>query len=77
MAIEKPDGWLSNVKKHGHGCEKQTVETISQSFEEYWMMGCAYVKVGPDPTTNLWWHKFYDSSGLAKCFYRGRMVGNI
>ena len=40
MANRKsPDGWLSDVTKKGHGCETQIIETIYQSFEEYWMMG--------------------------------------
>ena len=34
-----PNGWLSDVNKQGHGCETQMIETIYQSFEEYWMMG--------------------------------------
>ena len=64
MANRKsPDGWLSNVNKHGHGCEKQTVETISQSFEEYWMMGlrlCEGRPLIPPPTfggTNFMIHQ--------------------
>ena len=36
---KSPDGWLSDVVRQGHGCEKQITETIYQSFEEYWMMG--------------------------------------
>ena len=40
MANRKsPYGWLSDVTKKGHGCETQIVETMYQSFEEYWMMG--------------------------------------
>ena len=40
MANRKsPDGWLSDVTKKGHGCETQIIETMYQSFEEYWMMG--------------------------------------
>ena len=36
---KSPDGWLSDVTRRGHGCEKQITETVYQSFEEYWMMG--------------------------------------
>ena len=36
---KSPDGWLSDVKKKGNGCEIQIIETVYQSFEEYWMMG--------------------------------------
>ncbi|MGB1528818.1 MAG: hypothetical protein ACPG9H_07170, partial [Candidatus Puniceispirillaceae bacterium] len=40
MANRKsPNGWLSDVTKKGHGCETQIIETMYQSFEEYWMMG--------------------------------------
>ena len=40
MANRKsPDGWLSDVTKKGHSCEISIIETIYQSFEEYWMMG--------------------------------------
>ena len=40
MANRKsPDGWLSDVTKKGHGCEIQIIETMYQSFQEYWMMG--------------------------------------
>ena len=40
MANRKsPDGWLSDITKKGHSCETEIIETMHQSFEEYWMMG--------------------------------------
>ena len=44
---KSPDGWLSSVSRSGHGCELQTVETMNQSFEEYWMMGLRLCKGRP------------------------------
>jgi len=40
MANRKsPSSWLSEVTRQGHGCETHMIETIYESFEEYWMMG--------------------------------------
>ena len=70
---KSPDGWLGEVLSAGHGCSRQTIETVRQSFEDYWMMGLRLNEGIPWPTPhqfggednqlNLYWLDIFKKEG--------------